>query len=69
MNTHFTRKEQKFNNDDINKNFISVFPSDNKLINFHLAVKAKDAKYPFLVSKTHMIETDLIEKELAGGEF
>ena len=45
---------KKLNNDDIDKNFIVAFLLDkmNKFINFHLAMKAKDAKYQFLISNT-----------------
>ena len=45
---------KKLSNDDIDKNFIGVFFSDkmNKFINFNLAMKAEDAKYPFLISNT-----------------
>ena len=51
-NLEIEKTLQKIGNDAVNKNFISVFLSDkmNKFINFHQVMKAKGAKYPFLIS-------------------
>ena len=44
----------KIGNDDLNNNFVGVFPSNhiNKFINHSAMISAKEGKYPFVIANT-----------------
>lgn len=60
---------QNLKNDDINKNFIGVFPSEkiNKFVSFHKIMKTRGKKYPFLTSNMH--RSDEKRTQLNDGAF